>query len=628
MMRKILSDLISDLIIKKDYENALLIISCMAETLDKYSKLYIDFDLESNLCKIQKKITFEINTKIITSICRKTIIFYDGFGLDTYEYGYMYLSALVKMECNLIYIVRAEQIDKISATVSLLKKYNAKIICIPKLSLVDEYKYLIKIMYKFNPQVGFLYTSPNDVSGIMAFMEGKGRYIRYQINLTDKAFRLGCYAFDFYIESSDYDAGVSYYCRNIPKEKIIKLPCCKQNFVITQDIFYKALNRIVDNHDLPFEISYYKPDTERMEKVYENGFDAVWFEKIILQPKYFGLFKFLPYMFSNRLIVCGSGYDSAKDIQVSVILVNYNPSWEKLKQSLCSVLLQKDINIEIIVTDDGSTENYFPEIEDLFAEFEFNNYVLFASEKNRGTCFNHYRALINARGKYTKEISPGDYLYNECTLSKFYAYAESHSVDICFGNAIYYSNDDNGFKSYSVRTQPRNIKIYDKAYANPKVRKKAIILNYSVLNDFICGASYFYKTKMLVRYATRILGRVKYAEDNSLRLMVLDEVDIYHYDVDIVWYEYGSGISTQKSQKWSNLLNKDLQAANKIMLQCSELAEWFPDRYKLLLKLGQKRLFCYALFPEMFFYKCYNIVHPTYTKQVQKNKFFEQLENC
>ena len=44
---------------------------------------------------------------------------------------------------------------------------------------------------------------------------------------------------------------------------------------------------------------------------------------------------------------------------ISVIIVTYNPKWEKLRTTILSILFQKNINIEIIVSDDGSKNNLF-----------------------------------------------------------------------------------------------------------------------------------------------------------------------------------------------------------------------------------------------------------------------------
>ena len=234
---------VTTLIEKKDYENALLLISCMAEILYKYNQSYTDFDLEDKLQLIQRDISLTGKKHHAMPSSCKTIIFYDGFGLDLRGLAFIYLSALVKMNCRLVYIVRTKRRDKIPTITSLLKKHGAKIIYIPRLSLTDEYRYLVKVMEEYKPSAGFMYTTPNDVSGIMAFMAGKNKYIRYQINLTDHAFWLGCNAFDFSIEFRDYGASISHYYRNIPKEKIIKLP------------YYPYIDKSKDFEGYPFSVS-------------------------------------------------------------------------------------------------------------------------------------------------------------------------------------------------------------------------------------------------------------------------------------------------------------------------------------------------------------------------------------
>ena len=238
-MKKKLSNLMN----KKDYENALLLISCIAEILYKYNQSYTDWDLEDKLRTIQQGIKLTEKVRHTIPISCKTIIFYDGFGLDLRGLAFIYLSALVKMNCRLVYIVRNKRRDKIPTITSLLKKQGAKIIYIPRLSLTDEYKYLVKVTAEYKPSVGFIYTTPNDVSGIMAFMASKNKYIRYKINLTDHAFWLGCNAFDFSIEFRDYGASISHYYRNIPKEKIIKLP------------YYPYIDKSKDFEGYPFPVS-------------------------------------------------------------------------------------------------------------------------------------------------------------------------------------------------------------------------------------------------------------------------------------------------------------------------------------------------------------------------------------
>ena len=51
---------------------------------------------------------------------------------------------------------------------------------------------------------------------------------------------------------------------------------------------------------------------------------------------------------------------------VSVIIVTYNSDWEKLRLTLLSTVKQRNISIQIIITDDGSEETFDENIVQLF----------------------------------------------------------------------------------------------------------------------------------------------------------------------------------------------------------------------------------------------------------------------
>lgn len=214
------------LVRKKDYQNALLVITCMADVLYQYNQEYVDLDLESKLSEIQQALDDRetMETGDFPRNKKDKIVFYDGFGLDVRGLAFIYLKALTQTEYQIVYIVRDKRKDAIPTIRALLERFKAEIIYIPQLALIDEYRYLVSVMNEARPRAGFLYTAPSDVSGVMAFMHEKDQCIRYQINLTDHAFWLGRNAFDYCIEFRDYGAGVSHYYRDIPQEKIIKLP--------------------------------------------------------------------------------------------------------------------------------------------------------------------------------------------------------------------------------------------------------------------------------------------------------------------------------------------------------------------------------------------------------------------
>ena len=57
--------------------------------------------------------------------------------------------------------------------------------------------------------------------------------------------------------------------------------------------------------------------------------------------------------------VFGSNFQIDTESNVAVVICTYNPTWEKLKQTLNSCIIQQGLKVQIIVTDDGSNNNYF-----------------------------------------------------------------------------------------------------------------------------------------------------------------------------------------------------------------------------------------------------------------------------
>ena len=46
-------------------------------------------------------------------------------------------------------------------------------------------------------------------------------------------------------------------------------------------------------------------------------------------------------------------------MQISVVVLTYNPDSEKLLATLRSVICQQDVDYEVILSDDGSVDNRF-----------------------------------------------------------------------------------------------------------------------------------------------------------------------------------------------------------------------------------------------------------------------------
>ena len=272
--------------------------------------------------------------------------------------------------------------------------------------------------------------------------------------------------------------------------------------------------------------------------------------------------------------------------EVSLLCPTYNSSFVKTKKTLLSFLCQRGISFDIIVADDGSTDNHEQELEDFFSECCFTNYKLVMNKKNAGTVKNYMSGLEVAEGRYCKALSPGDYFHDEDVIRQWLDYLEVCGAEWSFSDAIYYREGTN--EKISVKAHPQDLVPYHK---NNDQKKR---WNYVVLNDIAVGAAILGKTDLQKNYCLRIINKgIKYAEDNMWRLMMFDNITAVFYEKPTIYYEYGSGISTGNSQIWADRLSSDWKKTDELMSETSN-----PDKYQrnILRHMGKQRNFLRKVF--------------------------------
>lgn len=102
-------------------------------------------------------------------------------------------------------------------------------------------------------------------------------------------------------------------------------------------------------------------------------------------------------------------------IRVSVIVITYNSS-KYVLETLESVKDQDYPNIELIVSDDCSTDNTFELVNQWIEENNhcFCRALSVQTEKNGGICVNYNRGLKEVRGEWVKYIAGDDILMSNC----------------------------------------------------------------------------------------------------------------------------------------------------------------------------------------------------------------------
>lgn len=244
--------------------------------------------------------------------------------------------------------------------------------------------------------------------------------------------------------------------------------------------------------------------------------------------------------------------------EVSVIMATYKPVWEKCVFTLDSVIAQQGVEFEIIIVDDGSADNMFGRLAEYIESKGFDNYRLIDHKDNQGTVKNYYDGVSVAKGKYIKLISPGDALFSDSILSDWVRALNKSGLCWSFGNAVYYQFIENRPTVVRGPAFPRVIDCYT---VNNEEKCR---WNYVVLEDVALGAALLCETDVFVCFLKEYIGKVKYAEDVVYNALMYKGIMPLYYDSNVVFYEYGTGVSTGE-KKWLDLIQKDLKNAESVI---------------------------------------------------------------
>ena len=121
-------------------------------------------------------------------------------------------------------------------------------------------------------------------------------------------------------------------------------------------------------------------------------------------------------------------------MKVSVVIPVYNVQ-EYIVECLESIMLQDLKDIEVIIVNDGSTDNSIPNIQNII---DNNVNIQLINKVNGGLSSARNTGLLHAKGEYVLFVDSDDYLEKDF-LDKLYSQAIEHDLDIaCGGNTRFY----------------------------------------------------------------------------------------------------------------------------------------------------------------------------------------------
>ncbi len=230
--------------------------------------------------------------------------------------------------------------------------------------------------------------------------------------------------------------------------------------------------------------------------------------------------------------------------KISVILPVYNVE-KYVRKCLLSIVEQSYQNFEVLIVDDGSTDNFFKEIEDIVAE---NKNIKIYQKVNGGLASARNFGLEKANGDYILFIDSDDWIEKDL----FKTLVENLSdEDILIFNLGEYSN-----KERKIITD-RRIKNID---------KKLLQINegYIFLDEVPNGATIkIYKRSFIEKNNFRFNEELKLYEDTYWDIITLiNAKKVRFLDYVGYWYRVGrdgsliTDLSSEKNKKYQLMIKE------------------------------------------------------------------------
>lgn len=116
---------------------------------------------------------------------------------------------------------------------------------------------------------------------------------------------------------------------------------------------------------------------------------------------------------------------------ISVIITNYNYG-QYITKAISSVLNQTYSNIELLIINDGSTDNSDEVIKNIIAENPDRN-IHYINRKNKGVVYTRNEGMRFAKGEFISYLDADDY-FNTNYISKSYKIAQENYADVVYPN--------------------------------------------------------------------------------------------------------------------------------------------------------------------------------------------------
>lgn len=173
---------------KQNIESTLELISAKAKLLYTYNQKYRDEQSEILL----DSIAGIYNNGFSHDKEDGTVLFYDGFGLDTRGLVQQYLTGLIENNYKILYVTVSTDVSKQPRVEKMLKQGNSEFACIRAANFNNKIVWLRDFCLSHSFSYTFMYTTPWD-SRIKRTLYHSGRFGSYLQYFVQILFLMLCY---------------------------------------------------------------------------------------------------------------------------------------------------------------------------------------------------------------------------------------------------------------------------------------------------------------------------------------------------------------------------------------------------------------------------------------------------
>lgn len=232
-------------------------------------------------------------------------------------------------------------------------------------------------------------------------------------------------------------------------------------------------------------------------------------------------------------------------INISFIIPVYNVD-KYLEKCLESIISQENISKEIIIVDDGSTDNSLKIAQQFANKYD---YISIFTEENFGVSSARNKGIKCAKGEYICFIDADDF-YHQDFASKFYDICKNNNLDIIRGVYSIYDDYSKEYIGHSNQSKEYYNKLLTgEEFLIESIREKA--------NEVVPWLGFF-KKDFILEHNIFFPEGISYEEDQLFFLEALLQKECLIYQSDINFYSYrkrlGSATKTPTLKQAKDIL--------------------------------------------------------------------------